>query len=86
MKNKIKHENFIYAFNERGNIKDIKDSPEWKRHKKAFNGKLSQEEKNVLFENLQTNSFFKDGIPFLGIRFNYAPILKKYWEIGRAHV
>jgi hypothetical protein len=75
----LKHENFIYPFNERGDINKVKNSEEWNTHKKAFNGNLNQGEKNKLFERLQTNSFFKDAIPLFGVRFSYRPILKRYW-------
>ena len=75
----MKHENFIYPFNERGKLKKVKSSNLWKLHKKAFEGGLSRSEKNDLYEQIQGCSYSKRGVALLGVMFNFDFVLKRFW-------
>jgi hypothetical protein len=79
----MNHEDYIRPFNERGDVEGHRGSSLWLLHKKAFEGKLDQKEKDRLLEMLRNNSFFKDSVPLLGVRFNFRPVLKKYWVKDR---
>lgn len=41
--------------------------------------KLSREEKNWVFEKLQTNAYSRTGIPLMGWMFDLSDYLKTYW-------
>ena len=73
------HEDFIEPFNDRGVVKDVRGGDEWKLHDRAFKGTWTQSDKDRVFEAISRNSYFKDSIPLLGVRFNFRPVLKKFW-------
>ena len=75
----MKQEEYIFPFNERGNISKVKNTDIWKIHKKALNNKWTQEEKNKVFELLKNNTYFSYGIPLYGVCFNFLPILNRFW-------
>jgi len=79
LKKGYNHKNYIYAFNEKGNPEELKNSEEWKIHKKAFLGKWTQEEKNKIFERIKDCSFFSDGVDLMGVCFDFRPVLNEYW-------
>lgn len=74
-----RHEEYIEPFNERGKVDSVMGSDLWELHNRAFAGTWSQSDKDRIFESLQSNSYFKDSVPLLGVRFNFRPVLKKYW-------
>jgi hypothetical protein len=75
----INHEEYITPFNELGIVKDVKGTDTWKLHQKAFLGDWNQSDKDRIFEGIRGNSFFRDSIPLQGVRFNFRPVLKRFW-------
>lgn len=76
---KQKYKN-ITPFNERGNIENIIGTNIFNIHQKLVNGKkLTQEEKNYVFEKIRDNSYFNDGVALMGMRLNFKPYLKRYY-------
>ena len=77
---KIKTFEGISPFNERGNVKKLINTYTFKLHQKAIKGKkLTQDEKDRIYQGINRNSFFKDSIPFQAVRFNFSKILKTYF-------
>jgi len=61
-------------------LKELKGSKAYKVYEKLNKGiKLSREEKDWVFEKLQTNSYSKTGIPLMGWMFDLSEFLKEYW-------
>lgn len=61
-------------------LKELKNSKAYEVHEKLNKGiKLSREEKNWVFEKLQTNSYSNIGIPLRGWMFDLSDFLKEYW-------
>jgi len=78
MKHNIK--DLVYPFNERGDIKAIKDSKEYSLLLKLCKGnKLTNEEKQFITDSINNNTYFKDSIALLGMRLNFYPFIKRYW-------
>jgi lipopolysaccharide biosynthesis glycosyltransferase len=76
---KSKHEEFITPFNERGVVSEVRNSREWKLHEKAFNGTWTQTDKDEIFDKIVGSTYFKDSIALMGVRFNFRPVLKRFW-------
>jgi uncharacterized pyridoxamine 5'-phosphate oxidase family protein len=75
----MNHEEYIAPFNELGVVEDIRGTDIWKLHQKAFSGNWTQSDKDRIFEGIRGNSFFKDSIPLQGVKFNFRPVMKKFW-------
>ena len=41
--------------------------------------KLTREEKDYIFSNLQNNAYSRTGVPVLGWMFDFSEFLKSYW-------
>jgi len=73
---------YVYPFNERGNVNntDIVNTKIYKIHKKAISGKrLTRDEKDYIFMNLQKCSYSKTKVALLGVFLDFRPILKRFF-------
>ena len=73
---------YVRPFNERGDVNnpDIINSKIYKIHKKAISGKrLTRDEKDYIFMNLQKGTYSKTKVALLGVFLNFRPILKRFF-------
>lgn len=69
----------IAPFNERGFIDNVKGSRAMLVVEKLDAGiKLTPIDQLWLTENVNNNTYFKDSVPVLGVRFNFKNFLKTY--------
>ena len=75
MENLIK----IVPFNERGKLENVINSKVYNIAMKLNNGlKLDRIEKNFITANVNSNLHFKNGIPLLGMQFDFRAVLKTF--------
>jgi hypothetical protein len=69
----------IYPFNERGNLENVKNCRAMIVAEKLNSGiKLIPVDQLWLTENVNNNSYFKDSVPVLGVRFDFSDFLNTY--------
>ena len=78
----------IYPFNDRGNLENVKNCKAMIIAEKLNLGiKLMPIDQIWLTEQINSNSFFKDSVPVLGVRFDFSDFLKTYivYQYGSIH-
>ena len=81
-KKKRYQSSYVYPFNERGDINNpvVINSKIYKIHKKAISGKrLTRDEKDYIFMNLQKCTYSKTKVALLGVFLDFRPILKRFF-------
>lgn len=75
MENLIK----IVPFNERGKLENVINSKVYNIAMKLNNGlKLDRIEKNFITANVNSNTYFKNSIPLMGMQFDFRAVLKTF--------
>ena len=73
---------YVYPFNERGDVNNpnVVNTKIYKIHKKAISGKrLTRDEKDYVFMNLQGCTYSKTKVALLGVFLDFKPILKRFF-------
>ena len=61
-------------------LENLKGTKVFEIYNKLQNGeKLTREEKDYIFSNLQNNAYSRTGVPVLGWMFDFSEFLKSYW-------
>jgi hypothetical protein len=90
-KKEIEHNPYVYPFNDRGNLNEVKNTDLWKLHDKAIKNpeSLTRKEKNEIYDKIRNSSYGNGhGVALMGVMFDFKPILKKfyverdYWGVG----
>jgi len=69
----------IYPFTENGDVERVKGTKPFIIADKLNNGvKLTDSEKEYLTRSVNDNSYFKDSVPLMGVRFNFSDFLKTF--------